>query len=228
MRLIRIDVNDGLLSYGNVVPLTNTGFTVLHDYGGSIFGIMKYTAQLAQGYYVLFVTYNYDTPVMQISWQTDTFVCPYSSQYADYFLAYQGCTPNQINSGFPCLVFDTSLMQCRSCYSGYSLSQGQCMYSITCSSREYVHFGQCYPVSALCGTFDLYTGNCLTCSNPINSALINGTCILNSVTCGPRQYSLNQQCYNVSSQCDTFNSSDGSCLSCINSTFFILQNGKCI
>ena len=139
VRLVQVDPNNGwMLSYGNVVSLSMDVLTVLSDYGVTTYGIYKFSASVPQGYYVLLVTYDIDKPVMEISWQSDPFPCGYSPQYVDYFLIYQGCTSVQTySSGLPCLIFDSNQMVCKSCVPGYQLSQGQCIYNISCLPRQY-------------------------------------------------------------------------------------------
>lgn len=165
---------------------------------------------------------------MEITWQSDPYPCAYSPQYVDYFLIYQGCTSiKTYSSGYPCLIYDPNQMICKSCIQGYQLSQGQCLFNASCLSREYFRYGQCLPVSSFCGIFDKNTGDCLTCVNA-SFALLNGSCIQNTISCGTRQILQNKTCVDVDRSCDSFNPQDGSCLSCLNSTYFTLLNGKCI
>lgn len=137
VRLGQVDPNSGwMLSYGNVISLSMDVLTIVSDNGATTYGIYTFSATVPQGYYVLLVTYDIEKPVMVLTWQSDPFPCAYSPQYVDYFYIYQGCTSvKTYSAGLPCLVFDSNQMICKSCIQGYQLSQGQCIYNVSCQPR---------------------------------------------------------------------------------------------
>lgn len=176
------------------------------------------------------ITYDVDAAPLKITWGSDPYVCNYTRQYTDYFTVFEGCSLNGAvpSDGFPCLNYEPASMTCKSCAPSYYLSsEGACITNTTCPPRQYFHFGSCYQVNSLCGDYDSFTGACLSCANPNDYNLLNGSCIRKDIICGPRQYQLNNVCYNVSDSCDTFDSNNGNCLSCKNSTYFTILNGSC-
>lgn len=102
-----------------------------------------------------------------------------------------------------------------------------CVTNITCPARQYFHFGVCYNVSEKCGDFDYFTGACLSCKDNLNYNLINGTCVLKDVTCGPRQWKSNSVCYDVSSTCGNFDPATGHCLDCVSFLYKLNGDGSC-
>lgn len=129
--------------------------------------ISTYTATLTQGYYAAVVTMAV-TPSAIVSVQSDSYLCPYSSAYADFYTVFTGCSGEGTNpspSGLPCIVYDYTALACQACIQGYVLVGGNCLVNSSCGSRQYSSFGNCYNVSSTCDTFDGYTGACLTCIN---------------------------------------------------------------
>eukprot|EP00178_Gracilaria_changii_P008157 TRINITY_DN2515_c0_g1_i5.p1 TRINITY_DN2515_c0_g1~~TRINITY_DN2515_c0_g1_i5.p1 ORF type:complete len:110 (+),score=5.84 TRINITY_DN2515_c0_g1_i5:611-940(+) len=106
-------------------------------------------------------------------------------------------------------------MTCAQCFDGFTLSNGRCLYNDTCPDREYFQFGECLPVDPACGTFDIFTGYCLTCA--LNDSTIDafGKCIETPIVCGTRQVVVNRTCVDVSVLCATFDNITGACITCV-------------
>lgn len=126
-----------------------------------------------------------------------------------------------------CLAFDTSLLRCINCASGFTLNpntfvcykaisiancqaynaQGQC---INCYPRYYLRQNSCWQYPSYCVNVDL-AGNCLSCA--FGSTLQNGACVANSGR------SLN---------CLSFNSATNLCLVCMSGYNFCSISGICV
>jgi hypothetical protein len=126
-----------------------------------------------------------------------------------------------------CLSFDTGLLRCVSCASGYTLNpntficsksisiancqaynaQGQC---INCMPRFYLRQNTCWAYPSYCVSVD-FSGNCLSCA--FASTLQNGACVGNSGR------SLN---------CLTFNSATNLCSVCMQGYNFCVISGICV
>jgi len=108
------------------------------------------------------------------------------------------------------------------------------------SSRQQLHFQhnlprsellqvwKLPPVNALCGNFDYFTGDCLSCADPINFDLINGACVAKNVTCGLRQWKKDSVCFDVSATCGRFDPLNGKCLDCATPFFELTADGTCV
>jgi hypothetical protein len=164
----------------------------------------------------------------KITYQSDSYACPYQSGYSDYYLNFQGCVPQAVpTSGLPCASFNFVTMNCVLCVTGYTLLNGSCWANTTCPARQYFHFGSCLDVSPTCGAFDVFTGLCLNCSDSANYYLINGSCIHKAVTCAANQWQTNYTCYNASSTCATFDPNSGKCLTCLSNFYQLNSDGTC-
>lgn len=145
-------------------------------------------------------------------------------QCIPYYYYYNGVCQN-----FPanCLSFDTSVLRCINCASGFNLdpnnficskiiyiancasynAAGQC---INCISRYYLRQNSCWAYPQYCVNVDL-VGNCLSCA--FGSTLQNGVCVATS------QRSLN---------CLSFNSATSLCLICMTGYNFCSISGICV
>lgn len=190
------------------------------------------------GYYLLAISYNPSPAQIAqaikfnvfITFQTDIYKCPYNTSYADQYLNFQGCvknitTPIIPQGGLPCLNFNPLTLRCLQCIDGYILLQYSCIKNTSCPDRQYFHFGTCLQVSDSCGSFDIFTGSCLNCSDS-SYILMNGSCIPKNISCGSREYIKNNTCLNVSASCDQFNNNTGICLSCISNNV-LNSDGTC-
>lgn len=189
---------------------------------------VHYQANVTQGYYLLQVINTEAYSRIYMSWCTDPYRCPYNPTYPDFYSDFLGCNNPISPPGIPCLTYDNVTGSCTACISGWTLVAGTCQVNVTCPSRQYYHYGNCYPVNSTCDTFDPSTGGCVTC---ITGYYINGTvCILIIPLCSQRQYlSSNNTCVDVSVNCGDFDSQTGACLNCVNtSTSYQLLNGTCI
>lgn len=134
------------------------------------------TSYLPAGFYVLTVTFIPLQNPVRITFDSETYTCPFDSTFLDYFRNFQPCKSTPANqAGFPCIKYDHVNMQCLTCFTGYTLINGSCYYNDTCPDRYYFEFGKCLPVSDTCDTYDAFTGFCLSCK--INASTIeNGVC----------------------------------------------------
>jgi hypothetical protein len=126
-----------------------------------------------------------------------------------------------------CLSFDTGLLHCISCASGFTLNpntyvcsktvyiancqaynaQGQC---INCNPRYYLKQNSCWQYPSYCVNVD-FAGNCLSCA--FGSTLQNGACFASSGR------SLN---------CLTFNPATNLCTTCMAGYNFCSISGVCV
>lgn len=197
--------------------------------------VAHYSINLNPGYYAFEVTYNTNTPqanqknnfIGRISFQTDPYACPYNSDFGDYFSNFQGCSIASSAQGIPCASFNSITQTCSLCIQGYTLVNGSCYADTSCPARQYFHFGSCYNVSATCGDFNKFTGDCLSCADPANYDLVNGSCVHKTVTCAANQWQKNYVCYNASATCATFNPSTGACLTCVSNLYQLNADGTC-
>lgn len=181
---------------------------------------------LDSGFYALLFTSPY-VVAAALTFQSSSYPCPYSSQFADYYADFTGCTSENgaAPSGLPCINYDSSTLKCTGCLSGYTLAtNGSCVISTNCGSRQYYHFGSCYQVSDSCGEFDPYSGACVTCSDQ-NHYVINGQCVSNSLSfCSEGTHLYQTQC--ISNNCSVVNSV-GECTVCASKAYYI-TNKTCI
>jgi hypothetical protein len=134
-----------------------------------------------------------------------------------------------------CVNFEKIGGSCINCGLGYALNQTtNVCYPINCSQRYFAdNLGNCIKISDLCTDYKQIGGQCTGCipgyvlvnntclqglfHNPCSNDSIlqaDGTCVQSTVKCGPFQYIINNQCFNVSDSCGTWNSSNGRCLTC--------------
>jgi hypothetical protein len=189
--------------------------------------LSTYTVSLTKGFYAAVVTMA-TTQSAKVSVQSDSYLCPYSSAFADVYRVFTACTGESTNpspSGPPCAVYDYTTLICQVCMDGYALVQGNCFVNTNCGSRQYYHFGSCFDVSPTCDKFDAFTGACSSCANPTQYALVNGSCVAQAAFCRAGYNAVNGTC--VSSTCGTFNPSTGACTTCINSAYY-LTSGQCL
>ena len=134
----------------------------------------------------------------------------------------QPTTPN-----FPCIELVNGL--CSKCYPTHTLQQSRCFISVDCPPRKFFRYGRCLDVSPTCGDFDYYTGFCRNCINNHSYVINNltGNCDRVQVTCGPRQYNINQTCFNVSVTCGNFDVNSGRCIDCISNLYQLNTDGTC-
>ena len=136
------------------------------------------STRLTPGYYALVTTYDHDQNPVQITFDSDSYSCPYDSTFPDTYQNFQPCTATAANqAGFPCISFDSANQVCITCFTGFALVNGSCLYNDTCPDRHYFDFGVCLPVNASCATFDIFTGYCLTCALNDSTIDARGNCI---------------------------------------------------
>ena len=183
---------------------------------------------LAIGFYILVITSaTPDQNPVIIRYDSDSYACPFDASYPDTYANMQPCNQAVANQqGFPCVNYDTVNLQCLTCFTGYDLVNGSCVYNDTCPDRFHFAFGTCLPVSDLCDTYDAFTGYCLTCKNNASTIDGFGVCKEIPVVCADRQYIVNNTCQNVSALCATWSNDTGLCTSCI-SGYTLLTNGTC-
>ena len=169
-----------------------------------------------------------------------SYSCPFNPAFPDYSLNFQPCNGSGTGTGatsattnvagFPCTRFSITNNVCIQCFTGYALSStGTCLYNTTCPPRQYYSFGICYPVNINCGSFDVFTGACLNCTDPLRY-VVNGSCIINPalvVNCTARQYKVNNRCFDVSPLCGNFDPNTGGCTSCIAGYDLAVASGTC-
>lgn len=190
--------------------------------------IATFTQDLVSGFYAV-VAHTNSANTFSITTQSDPYPCPYTNNYTDFFTIFPGCTRDATisqGSGLPCITYDYNSQVCLACMSGYSVSKGICVSSSNCKPRQYYHFGNCYDVSAACGQFDPYTGNCLTCANGSQDQLINGQCITFTNFCSPGFYLVNSRC--ISNTCGSYSQATGKCLTCVTAAYKLSSSGQCI
>ena len=182
---------------------------------------------LTAGYYVLIAPYNPTASSIILTFTSETYTCPYDSNYADVYSNMQPCQHFPVSQeGFPCQKFDSVNRVCLFCFTGFRLVNGSCLYDDTCGDREYFDFGKCLPVDDACDEFDIFTGYCKTCKLNASTISPRGKCEEIPVVCGDRQYLKDRMCLNVSSLCDDFDNLTGKCESCIED-YKLEEDGTC-
>lgn len=219
---------------GSAEILTNpTVSTQIYD---NVSLVLDYSIKnLDRGYYVLVVSYvptnvNY----IRMSFQTSKYTCPFSKDFPDNNLNFQGCSVETVadstkkNTDPYCTLVIQSTQLCDACIFGYAPVAGVCVPTNPCSDRQYYRFGSCFDVSSLCGNFNKITGDCTSCSNP-TYIVSGGTCIPDQtiVTCTSRQYKVNNKCFDVSSLCGQFNPANGNCVTCSMPDYEV-KGGNCV
>ena len=136
------------------------------------------SARLTPGYYALIAFYDADQNPVQITFDSDSYSCPFDSAFPDTYQNFQPCTATAANqAGFPCISFDSANQVCLTCFTGFALVNGSCLYNDTCPDRYYFDFGVCLPVNSSCATFDIFTGYCLTCALNDSTIDARGNCV---------------------------------------------------
>lgn len=219
LTLLTMDPTDSLhlrvLSAADLTPVDTTN------------NIKTYNLSFSTGFYGIIVHTDIATSVTVKYW-TDTYFCPFSSSYQDYYSVFSGCsfssTVSVSSSAFPCTNYDYTNNICVGCAPGYLLSQGLCTINNSCGARQYSSFGVCYNVSETCGQFDAYTGACQTC---ITTAyyLSSGQCL--PINCGINlYYSVSQSaCISLPVNCANFSITTEQCSTCNAGSY--LYNGSC-
>lgn len=82
---------------------------------------------------------------IRVTFQTDTYKCPYDSLHTDYYHSFQGCTlkalPSKPEDGEQCLAYNDITGECTECIPAYKLTKGVCLADTSCPDRKYFHFG---------------------------------------------------------------------------------------
>lgn len=190
---------------------------------------------------------------------------PYCSKWIG--TVCQSCaTGSYFDSNGQCIVVDANCKDavgtvCNSCYNGYTLQNNTCVKSIDqpsanslcakwngsictqCSTGTYLNAaGICAVVNPLCNTFDLTSGNCLSCYQ--GYSLSSGTCVVSNATspsdpfcqkfltpdvcsqCSDRYYiGAAGVCIEVNPYCHEYDQTTGDCLTCFPG--FALNQGNC-
>ncbi len=141
-----------------------------------------------------------------------------------------------------CATFDPINGRCLTCIGApnqyYLQNDGKCLQSVPnqnyaaassiCPDNYYNREGTCVEINPLCGTFDQRTGACTTCLDNTYYLNPSGGCVLISSYCTTyRTYFSNGNCFNVAKECDTYDPSDGRCLSCRDMTK-LTPDGRCL
>lgn len=146
------------------------------------------------------------------------------SCYVGYTLANGNCTISEQWSDSHCARFENNAC-------------------VACANDSFLNAqtGYCQQISPLCRSSDRNTGACLSCYNGYD--LSNGLCVLGRDTiytdslcrawsngqcreCSTRAYSINGVCTQVDPLCQTFNPTNGFCLSCFRG--YNLVDNKCV
>ena len=161
-----------------------TGTKTTHLYSG-----------LPSGYYgVIFTTDT--TATVGVSYQSDSYTCPFNSVFSDVNAVFSGCTSSSVSSqytvGPPCFANEPGTLKCTGCYAGSTLDNGKCLFNTSCGSRQYFHFGQCYDVNPDCDKFDHFTGACYTCLSE-NKEVKDRICV-DKTNCPTGEYAVSGSC----------------------------------
>ena len=122
-----------------------------------------------------------------------------------------------------CKTWDSIMLECKECYSGYSLVKKACVVSdvatmvgcsefngsvcVKCAPDYYMNMDVCIWTDPSCKTFNRTNGKCLTCFP--GYAVTDGTCLVSS----------------VDANCKTFK--DGKCTEC-SKNFYFSPDNRCI
>jgi hypothetical protein len=179
--------------------------------------------------------YNNDDPTntfennwtYRISYQTERYQCPFDENYPDVTGIFQGCIFPRSTNQLPCIEFNTVTLVCSTCLTGYTLTSGVCLVN-PCPENQYRRFGICLPNPVGCKVFDDFT-LCQECVDE-TYALTNGTCTRVPLVCPDRTYyePVAYVCAPVSERCDTFNTTNGQCLTCVMASDALNEMGECV
>lgn len=96
-----------------------------------------------------------------------------------------------------------------------------------CTSGQYKHYGVCYPLPQNCVDYNPVLG----CNKCVDSSyrIVNKTCTRIPLNCTGRTYydSVKYICANVNALCNTFNDTNGNCLTCLSAANQVV-NGSCV
>ena len=152
---------------------------------------------------------------------------------SDFWYSSEGlCLPVSDN----CKTFDETNGQCLSCYAGYDLNSGSCVFSPSntaavtdagckvwksgvcqeCSTYwVFNNAGICIPVSDECRTYDVASGKCLTCYHGYD--LVEGSCT----------YSESNNAKPTDGGCKTWDWANTKCTEC-SANWVADSNGLCV
>ena len=149
------------------------------------------------------VTWNMTTGTYSLTYQTDTYLCPFSSIYSDVHGVFNGCTPSDAVPG--------------------NIHAAYVIQAHACGSRQFFN-GTCNDVSSNCNTFDPLSGKCFSCAN-LTYTKVNGVCSapVVVVTCAAGTYNNGGTC--IPDNCSAVDAT-GNCTSCIKVTYQLVS-GKC-
>lgn len=169
--------------------------------------------------------YNAITYTYRLMYFTETYPCPFVSDYPDFTGVFKGCVTSQDLSKLPCVLYNSTIGACLACYTGYTLVNGACVEN-SCPAGYYKKYGQCIANPVGCETFNSFT-KCTKCAT--GYYLDNGVCALSPLTCTGRTFfnSATWTCDNVDSKCKEWDATTGLCTSCI-STSEKAVSGKCL
>lgn len=132
-----------------------------------------------------------------------------------------GCQERQ-NMGFGecanvtlnCKTFNLVTGDCDACNPGYYIDYtGVCVENVVCGSNQWSVNGECLGMPDNCVSVNAL-GFCTSCING-SYRIIDGQCVYFK-TCLPRQFlSTTGSCVYVSPDCDSFNPTNGQCITCV-------------
>lgn len=94
------------------------------------------------------------SPLLRLTFQSDTFQCPFGSDTLDYNGVFPTCSTQVASSGFPCISFNNILSRCQTCFTGWVPNGiGICVQNTQCGSNQYYSFGSCYNALDHCINF---------------------------------------------------------------------------
>lgn len=164
-------------------------------------GAFSVSPTLTKGYFVLVPGWPSNGGPVSIGYQTDPYVCPYSSSFRDIHGTFKGC------------------------FFGY-LSQDQ---AHKCGARQYFLNGSCLDVDPSCNTFNPLNGNCLTCwpnSRRTNNGLCSTIIYQTPVpSCLPGTHLFQNLCIPDACLAALPN---GVCTACVNTAYKLTSSGSCI
>jgi len=116
------------------------------------------------------------------SYQTESYECPFDSNFIDALGIFRGCFVPSIASKLPCINFDNISQKCLVCFQGYRLVAGICLVN-ECLIGQHFKFGVCINNPIGC---DIYDGisKCVKCKETY--ALEDGICSRIPLVCPNR------------------------------------------
>ena len=169
--------------------------TVTDNSGTFSSGSFTVNPSITAGYRVLVPRWPSSPGPVTITYQTDSFICPFSSGFIDYHGTFKGCTFGNVHQTY--------------------VIQGH-----RCGLRQYLNNGTCLNVDSSCNTFNPLTGDCLTCwenSRTVTNGICSAsTASINVPSCAPGTFLFQNQC--ISNNCSAA-LPNGKCTNCANSAF---------